>query len=195
MDREFFRQRAKLAGVGHEMKWTRIFVEAQSTGDIARWAELHMTHSFLSRLECLHQLLQSQSLTSVELLVPVIWQIADGWEIDSDSNMHVWENGVSFETGAYPIGPKNRVFALRQTIEAHAFIADMSEFIATARCVDEPRCDDIVVNPGECGMDYERYREATIDAMASDRENDFISRVNTHLVQSGQPVLRRGPRV
>ena len=166
MSREFFEQRAKLAGVSREMKWMRIFVEAQSTGNVARWAELHMTDSFLSRLEALHQLLQSQNLTSVESLMPVVWKIADGWEIDSDSTMHVWENGISFEAGAYPIGP-NRIYALRQTIEAHAFIADMSEFIATARCGDEPRCDDVLVNPGECGMDYERYREATIDAMAS----------------------------
>ena len=190
MSREFFEQRAKLAGVSREMKWMRIFVEAQSTGNVARWAELHMTDSFLSRLEALHQLLQSQNLTSVESLMPVVWKIADGWEIDSDSTMHVWENGISFEAGAYPIGP-NRIYALRQTIEAHAFIDDMSEFIATASCVDGLRWDDVVVSPRECASDFERYREATINAMVSDRENDFISRVNTHLCKFGLPVLRR----
>jgi hypothetical protein len=190
MSRGFFEQRAKLAGSSRDMKWMRIFVEAQSPGNVACWVELHMTDSFLSRLEALHQLLQTQSLTSVESLAPVIWKIADGWEIDSDSTMHLWENGISFEAGAYPIGP-NRIYALRQTIEAHAFIDDMSEFIATARCVDGLPWDDVVDNTGEGGLDYERYREATINAMVSDRENDFISRVNTHLCKSGQPILRR----
>jgi hypothetical protein len=149
-----------------------------------------MTNSFLSRLEALHQLLQTQSLTSVESLAPVIWKIADGWEIDSDSTMHVWENGISFEAGAYPIGP-NRIYALRQAIAAHAFIGDMTEFIATARCTDELRWDDVLVNTEEDVLDYERYRAATIEAMASDWKNDLISRVNTHLVKSGLPVLRR----
>jgi hypothetical protein len=190
MRREFFEQRAKLAGTSRDMKWMRIFVEAQSPGNVACWAELHMTDSFLSRLEALHQLLQTQSLTSVESLVPVIWKIADGWEIDTDSTMHVWENGISFEAGAYPIGP-NRIYALRQAIEAHAFIDDMTEFIATARCIDGLRWDDVVVTTGEGRLNYERYREATIEAMADDWENDFISRVNTHLCKFRLPVVRR----
>jgi hypothetical protein len=190
MSSEHFVRRRHWTGADSKLKDARVFIEAQSNGGVARWAEVHLTESFSERFELLHQLLLSQNLTSVECLVPVVWKLADGWVTDSDSTMSVWTDGVTFKNDAHPADHKWNV-ALRHEMHADVFLEDIEGFISDSRSTDVARWDDVVVNPAGWELDYETYREATIDAMTTDRKNNLICRVNTHLLGSALPVLRR----
>ncbi len=194
MDRDSLIRRASTLKSGRQLKWKRLFIEAQNALDAARWVEIALTDQFLNLFEHLHRVLVTEKLAAVESRVLrslVKWAPGENWEIERWTTVRVDDHMALFEAYAYPEGLTAPLFVTRHAVTAVLFYGNADEFVQSSRHDKEgvPH-DEIHVNPEEYGLDRKMYRPSTIQSMIADQEDDFISVVNTYLINTGQPVLR-----
>ena len=116
----------------------RLFIQidpANPHANIARWAEVNMSNTFVSRVQALHGLIGKHRLQLVTAEFDAQWCLAEGWQVNDDFGvpdtwLDVWSDGFTIRSHITRMDePKGRN-ATTLNAEAAYMWGTIDEFVA-----------------------------------------------------------------
>lgn len=185
--------------------WNRVFVQTEeyvkhSLSARARWLELEMTEDFLERIQSLTDLLVRENLLSIDILMPLSWNLDPNWEIHGDTKITV-SNGILQFSGC--VTPKNwpspspqsmqsdQASILHDRIHAIFIFGTVDDLVGNHRHVEGVAArDETVVDPSLSGFDASRFEKSVGLQMIDSAISHFRKTVNSYLIEKELHPLR-----